>query len=184
MNEDAVAGWPLDAVTLAEPVARAFEEGLSESTTLAFRVAYAVLRHREDAEDVAQEVMAKAFRSLRSLRDPSRLRPWIARAAWRHALDRRRAERRRERWEYAAAEQAAARPERATTAEDLASSAELQTRLFRALDALPEKLRLVLALSAIEGHDVAAVARLLEIPEGTVKSRLHRARKALVEKLR
>ena len=50
--------------------------------------------------------------------------------------------------------------------------------------ALPEKLRLVTVLVAIQEQDVASVARLLELPEGTVKSRLHRARKELAERLR
>jgi RNA polymerase sigma-70 factor (ECF subfamily) len=53
-----------------------------------------------------------------------------------------------------------------------------------AVDALPEKLRIVTVLAAIEGHGVAEVARLLELPQGTVKSRLHLARKALAERLR
>jgi RNA polymerase sigma-70 factor (ECF subfamily) len=53
-----------------------------------------------------------------------------------------------------------------------------------AVAALPEKLRLVTVLVAIEEQDLASVARLLELPEGTVKSRLHRARRELAEKLR
>ena len=56
--------------------------------------------------------------------------------------------------------------------------------LWRAIDALPEKLRAAIVLSAIEGHDVREVARLLEVPEGTVKSRLFLARKSLAESLR
>ena len=47
-----------------------------------------------------------------------------------------------------------------------------------------EKLRIVTVLAAIQEHDVASVARLLELPEGTVKSRLHLARKELAERLR
>jgi RNA polymerase sigma-70 factor (ECF subfamily) len=53
-----------------------------------------------------------------------------------------------------------------------------------AVAGLPEKLRLVMVLVAIEEQDLAVVARLLELPEGTVKSRLHRARRELAEKLR
>ncbi len=49
---------------------------------------------------------------------------------------------------------------------------------------LPEKLRVVTVLAAIEEQDLASVARLLELPEGTVKSRLHRARVLLAERLR
>ena len=61
---------------------------------------------------------------------------------------------------------------------------ETRKRVMQAVDALPEKLRIVTVLAAMEGHGVAEVARLLEIPAGTVKSRLHLARKALAEKLR
>ena len=60
---------------------------------------------------------------------------------------------------------------------------ERAERLWRAIDALPEKLRLVIVLFAIEGHDVAEVARLLDVPEGTVKSRLFLARKGLARSL-
>jgi RNA polymerase sigma-70 factor (ECF subfamily) len=59
-----------------------------------------------------------------------------------------------------------------------------QERVFRAIDGLPEKLRLVLLLSALEGHGHREVAMLLGLPEGTVKSRLHLARRALAERLR
>ena len=63
-------------------------------------------------------------------------------------------------------------------------SAELRARLFEALDTLPEKLRLVMVLSAFDGYGTREVAALLDVPEGTVKSRLHLARKSLLEKLR
>jgi RNA polymerase sigma-70 factor (ECF subfamily) len=181
-HEDALTAWPIPVVRSDDRLARAFEERLAESTTLAFRVAYAVLRRREDAEDVAQEVLAKACRRLASLREPTRLRAWLVRAAWRRAIDRQRSDRRRQRWEGAAALATAGRGE--PTAFDLAASAELEARLWRAIDALPEKLRLVLVLSAMEGHDVRDVAALLGVPDGTVKSRLYLARQALAEKLR
>src|SRR5947208_16780331 len=70
---------------------REFEARLVESSTLAFRVAYSVLRHREDAEDIAQEAFAKAYRSFRQLRDRDRFRAWLARMTWRLAIDRYRA---------------------------------------------------------------------------------------------
>ena len=73
-----------------------FEIRLIESSTLAFRVAYGVLRHRQDAEDVAQEAFLKAYRSFRELRDRERFRAWLVRMTWRLALDRRRSDRRRQ----------------------------------------------------------------------------------------
>src|ERR1035437_1253047 len=78
-----------------DDLVRAFEARLVESSTLAFRVAYGVLRHREDAEDVAQEAFAKAYRSFRQLRDRDRFRAWLVRMTWRMAIDRMRTDRRR-----------------------------------------------------------------------------------------
>src|SRR5574339_538025 len=82
-------------VTVDEALAREFEARLVESSTLAFRVAFSVLRQREDAEDVAQEAFAKAYRSFRQLRERDRFRAWLVRMTWRLAIDRQRAEKRR-----------------------------------------------------------------------------------------
>src|SRR5438552_18187387 len=89
-------------VSRDEDLAREFEVRLMESSTLAFRVAYGVLRHRHDAEDVAQEAFAKAYRSFRQLRDRDRFRAWLVRMTWRMAIDRLRANRRRGAHEVAA----------------------------------------------------------------------------------
>jgi RNA polymerase sigma-70 factor, ECF subfamily len=105
------------------------------------------------------------------------------RTAWRLALDRIRARGRRQRYEDAAASFAIETESRAATAEDVAASREFEAKVNAALDALPEKLRLVILLAAIEGHDTREVAALLGIPEGTVKSRLFLARKQMAEKL-
>ncbi|MBI4266424.1 MAG: sigma-70 family RNA polymerase sigma factor [Acidobacteria bacterium] len=80
-------------VSRDDALEREFEARLVESSTLAFRVAFSVLRHREDAEDVAQEAFAKAYRSFRQLRDRHRFRAWLVRMTWRMALDRQRANR-------------------------------------------------------------------------------------------
>src|SRR5688572_316363 len=71
------------------------ETHLTESGTLAFRVALSVLRHREDAEDVAQEAVVRSLQRFDSLRDRTRFRSWLVRVAWRLALDRRRSDTRR-----------------------------------------------------------------------------------------
>jgi RNA polymerase sigma-70 factor (ECF subfamily) len=165
----------------AEPdLEREFEERLAESGTLAFRVAYAVLRNRADAEDVAQEAAVRAYRGFRDLRDRESFRAWIARIAWRTALDLRRSDRRRQPREQAVVEDAA--PGR--TVEEIAASRQLEDRVWRAVDGLPEKLRVVVVLGALEGHGLEEVAGLLGVPLGTVKSRLHEARRRLLEKLK
>jgi RNA polymerase sigma-70 factor (ECF subfamily) len=156
---------------------REFEARLVESSTLAFRVAYSVLRHREDAEDVAQEAFAKAYRNFRQLRDRDRFRAWLARMTWRLAIDRYRATRR-----HPTVELDANDPGGPSTAETVAAR-DRSEQLWRAIDALPEKLRLVIVLASIEGHDVKEVAALLGLPQGTVKSRMFSARQRLKEQL-
>lgn len=164
-------------VSLDEDLEREFEDRLRESTTLAFRVAYGVLRHRQDAEDVAQDACAKAYRSFRQLRDRDRFRAWLVRMTWRLAIDRWRTDRRRMAREQSVELSAAA------TTEEVAVARERSEHLWRAIDSLPEKLRVVVVLGAIEGHDIREIARLLGVPEGTVKSRLFLARKGLAESL-
>ncbi len=73
-----------------------FEQRLGDSSLLAFRVAYGVLRQRQDAEDVAQEALVRAYRKLSSLRDRERFRAWLVRISWRLAIDHRRSARRRD----------------------------------------------------------------------------------------
>jgi RNA polymerase sigma-70 factor (ECF subfamily) len=159
---------------------REFEVLLAENSSLAFRVAYGVLRHRQDAEDVAQEAFVRAHRRFRQLRDRRRFRGWLARMTWRLAIDRRRGDRRRAARELAHGGPAALE---AIPADETVSQSERAEVLWKAIDELSEKLRIVLVLAAIEGHDVAEVARLLDLPEGTVKSRLFAARQQLKERL-
>jgi len=159
-----------------------FEARLAECGPLAFRIAQGVLRNAADAEDVAQEALLKAFRSFHRLRDPQKFRAWLVSIAFRLALDRSRSAKRREKreTEWSMPEWRPSPP----TAEDLAASSEFQARLERVLNELPEKLRLVLLLSAIHGYSLEEVSSMLAIPVGTVKSRLFFARKQLAGKLR
>jgi RNA polymerase sigma-70 factor (ECF subfamily) len=171
--------WGREAAQAAKR--REFEERLAECGPLAYRVARSVLRNDADAEDVAQEALLRAYRRFDGLRDAQRFRGWLVRIVFRLALDRARTAKRREVRETEWA-QPARRPAPAT-AEELAASSEFQAHFDRALDALPDKLRLVLLLSAMEGHTLKEVAAMLGLPIGTVKSRLFAGRKKLAEKL-
>ena len=164
-------------VTAGDALEREFGERLRESSSLAFRVAYGVLRHREDAEDVAQEAFVRAHRSIAQLRDRERFRAWLVRMTWRLAIDRIRSEKRRTARELAVD---------VATHGNLEQDVEARERsqqLWAAIDGLPDKLRLTIVLASIQGHDISEVAQLLDIPEGTVKSRLFLARKELAVKL-
>ena len=178
MNESSEWITGSDAV-VAEDLDHAIEVRLAESSKLAFRVAYGVVRHREDAEDVAQEALTKAYRNLRMLRQPDRFRAWLVRITWRLAIDHQRAARRRGNREAA--------PPVASPSQDAVAalaSQERSARLWQAIDALPEKLRIVTVLAGIEEHDIHEVGLLLDLPEGTVKSRLFLARQRLRELLK
>ena len=156
-----------------------FEQRLEECGTLAFRVARGVLRNAADAEDVAQEAILHSYRRFAQLRDPSRFRAWLVRITFRLALDHERSGKRREHRETAwAIDQT--RP----TVADIAASNEFARHLHDAMAELPERSRLVLVLTSIDGHSLEEVAELLQLPVGTVKSRLHSARKQLAERLR
>src|SRR5262245_44329284 len=183
-------------VTADLELEREFEARLADSSRLAFRVAFSVLRQREDAEDVAQEAFAKAYRSFNQLRDRTRFRAWLVRMTWRLALDRQRANRRRSVRELPGEYPVAAGlpwPERGRrqtrldkrfeATADVVEARERAEHLWNAIESLPEKLRLVVVLAGIEGHDMHEVSTLLEVPEGTVKSRLFLARKQLKERL-
>ena len=196
-------------VTADQEIEREFEARLVESSTLAFRVAYGVLRNRQDAEDIAQEAFVKAYRRFRELRDREQFRAWLVRMTWRLAIDRQRSDRRRLAREGAAAgpkgpalQDAECTPGQGARygpgqgarcrpgpfgpggiLEDL-EARERAERLWTAIDALPDKLRVAIVLANIEEHDLGEVARLLDLPEGTVKSRLFLARQRLKELLR
>jgi RNA polymerase sigma-70 factor (ECF subfamily) len=179
MSNELVDRWVIPARG-EDALSRDFEDRLADSSTLAFRVAFSVLRHQQDAEDVAQEAFVRAHRSFRQLRDRERFRAWLVRMTWRLALDRRRGDMRRAHRELAVATPAAAPP----TTEEALIAEQRAARLWQAIDALPDKFRIVIVLAAIEEQRVEDVAALLNIPSGTVKSRLSEARRRLQELLR
>ena len=161
---------------------RVFEERLAECGPLAYRVARGILRNTADAEDVAQEALLRAYRSFDRLRDRARFRAWLVRISFRLALDRLRSAKRREQRDVVWSQPEHQPP--APTVEELAASSQFQAHLDRALEELPGKLRLVLLLSAMEGHTIDEISEMVGVSVGTVKSRIFYARKQLAEKLR
>src|SRR6186713_3449085 len=136
-------------VTADRELEREFEARLADSSRLAFRVAFSVLRQREDAEDVAQEAFAKAYRNFRQLRDRTRFRAWLVRMAWRMALDRQRANRRRTVRERPALDEGTADGCTTQATADMVDARERADHLWKAIESLPERLRLVVVLAGI-----------------------------------
>jgi RNA polymerase sigma-70 factor, ECF subfamily len=154
-----------------------FERRVRENQRVVYQIAYSVLRNAADAEDVAQETFIRAHAKLAGLRDPARFRSWVSQISRRLALNRLRSDARARRREHVAIETDSIHR---LEAGDRTEDRMLVARVCAEIERLPEKLREVMLLSAIEGLDHAAVAQLLGIPEGTVRSRLHLARKRLL----
>lgn len=151
-----------------------FTAFVERQSRFVFRVAYSVVRNVQDAEDVVQETFFKLYRSGR-WRGVDDERAFLARAAWRLAAGRR-----------SAAPAAAPALEPASRGEDpeqAAIAAEWNAVVHCLVDALPEKLRQPLALSTIDELTSQQIAGIMGIPEGTVRSRLSRAREILQRKL-
>ena len=153
---------------------------VAETQRRMFLIAVSVLGNAADAEEVAQEAYLRAYRRFGLLRDPRKFCAWVSRITFRLALNRRRRRHRRlvreSAW-YAAA----FRP--VTDGVRDAVNQDLLARLRVEIDRLPEKLRVVVLLCAVEDMDAREVAAILKIPAGTVRSRLHLARKRLLERI-
>jgi RNA polymerase sigma-70 factor (ECF subfamily) len=155
-----------------------FEQRVRECHRLVFHVAYAVLSDRADAEEVVQDAFFRAYRKLSGLREPQKFRAWVARMGYRLALNRWRAATRARRRDTSWHEMTAGAQ---GNVESIVAEREMQQRLKEEITRLPKKLRAVMILSAVEELDTRDIAGVLRIPEGTVRSRLHLARKALLQ---
>lgn len=146
-----------------------------------FRVAYAVLLNAHDAEDVVQETFLKLYRNNGWKQKLESECGFLARVAWRVAVDRRRAQK------PAAAvvpfDEYEELPSAENSPEDAIVSSDQNARIHRLIDALPEDLRLPLVFSAFDELNSREIATILGIPEGTVRTRLQRARAMLRQKL-
>jgi RNA polymerase sigma-70 factor (ECF subfamily) len=175
-----------------ELVAR-WQAGDAESFTLlvkrherrVFRILYRMLGSADEAADVAQETFLNLHRHGQRFRRESRFSTFVYRVAANAALNRRRSlGRDRHRMRELAERQALDPPGAGSADPELETSrARTGRRIQEALLALPERLRLPLVLFDVEGLPYSEISSVFGIPEGTVKSRIHRARAALREEL-
>jgi RNA polymerase sigma-70 factor, ECF subfamily len=145
--------------------------GLVErQTQFMFRVAYSLLRNIQDAEDAVQEAFLKLYRG-EAWRRMENERAFLARTVWRVALDR--APRAAERMEDVDGMEIAASGE---SPEDWAAAGNERAMLRQMIAGLPEELRQALLLSSVEEMTSGEVAVVMGIPEGTVRTRVMRAK--------
>lgn len=161
----------------------AFEELVRRYAPRAYRAAYRVVRDPEQAEDIVQEALIKAYRSLQSFQSRSSFYTWLYRIVVNLALDRRRRERRGPKLEW---DDAVAKEVDPRVAAPVAPDPETESRrhevrelVARGVQELPDGQREVLLLREVEGLSYEEIAQTMRISKGTVMSRLHYARKKM-----
>jgi len=162
--------------------AAAFEALVRRHEKRVFRLLMRMLGSRSEAEDVAQEAFLNLHRHGHRFRGEARFSTFVYRVAANAALNRRRSlgrSRARERSLAAGEASGLVAPLSPADPEREAQGAQVRSRVQAALLTLSPSLRLPLVLYDIEGLGYAEVAEVLELAEGTVKSRIHRARQAL-----
>ena len=148
-----------------------FELILRRHNQRIYRAVRSILRDEAEVEDAMQQAYVDAYEHLKDFEGRARFSTWLTRIAVHEAL----ARRRRRKPEMEGEEMSALQgPER--NPEERAQDGELQGLLVSAIDALPEHFRTVFVLRAVQGLSVEETARVLDLNEDTVKTRLHRAR--------
>ena len=168
---------------------RAFAELVRHYQDRVYGLAYRLTYDAELARDIAQDVFLRLFEKLDRY-DPARpFTPWFLRLATNYALNAR--QKARLRWTHSLDAplldgERAPEPKdpEAVQSQALAEESEARAAIHAAIRELPEKYAGVVALHYLEGLSVAAIGERLDLPSGTVKVRLHRARQRLREALR
>ncbi len=150
-----------------------FTQLVERQSRFVYRVAYAVLRQVQDAEDAVQETFLKLYRT-GAWEEIVEEKAYLARVAWRIAVDKA-----AQRGGRAEDEAMAELQDSGTSPEDDAIASARRKLLRRLIDALPEELRQPLILSALEEMNSREVGLAMGIPEGTVRTRMMRARAEL-----
>jgi len=162
----------------------AVENLVREQARLVYRVAYAVLRNHPDAEDVVQETFLRVLRNSHKLAGIENPKTWLAKIAWRLAIDRSQSGRRRQEVTIRDADRASGElAGRNMAADEVLERTRAGEALERLVRALPKKLREPLILSTLEEMSPREAGAVLGINEAAVRSRVYRARQILKEKL-
>jgi RNA polymerase sigma-70 factor, ECF subfamily len=171
------------AMALAETGEDALESAVRDHARLVYRIAYSVLRNHHDAEDATQETFVRALRYGRKLEGVRDQKTWLARIAWRVAVERSKKLPEISLSELEMGEAVMELRSQLTSAEETARGNEMAGMLASLISALPAQLRDVLTLSTVQELAPAEIAVVLGASESSVRSRIFRARQILKEKL-
>lgn len=170
---------------------RAFRELLESHRDRVYNITYRMLGNRAEAEDVAQEVFITVFKTIDSFREESKFSTWLYRVAVNHCKNRikylaRRHDRDRDELDETShsANGAIMNVQLRTPQPDRAlEGAQMEGILQKAIEGLDDDHRIVVVLRDVEDLSIEEICEITGLPDGTVKSRLHRARLALRKKL-
>lgn len=165
----------------------AFERLVRDNQENVFRVIVSVVRNEEDAKDLAQDTFVKAYTSIASFNGVSSVSTWLYRIAYNTALDFCRKSGRtpdsKSLYDEDDSETRALRASEETQPEKAFERTELREKIFSALNELPEDQRTMLELRDVRGFSYEQISKMTGVREGTVKSRINRARENLRKKL-
>ena len=158
---------------------RAYEAIVRRFQDMAVGYGYSVLGDIQLAEDAAQEAFINAYCDLPALRNPAAFPGWFRRIVFKH-IDR---IRRSKRDSNVPLDQVPEMASHGPGPAEVAEKREMRDRVFDAIEALPEHQRITVTLFYIDGYSQEEISSFLEIPVGTVKTRLHTARRRLKERM-
>ena len=162
----------------------AFRRLIEPHQDFVFRLALSVLGSREEAEEAAQDALVRTYRGLGSFSGQVPFQAWLYRIAVRTALNARRRRRRRLLERLTPPSWFGGLASAETEAPDaLFARRDTRIRLRATIARLPVKLQEVVVLTYLQEFTCSEVAEILNIPEGTVKSRLYRAREKLQKEI-
>jgi len=167
-----------------------FERDAMQYAPQLYSAALRMTRNPTDAEDVLQETFLKAYRAYDTFEEGTNLRAWLYRILTNTYINRYRKQQRRpsevelgELQDVYLYRRLGEEAGASVSAEEEVLDRFVDTDVKDALEALPERFRLPVVLADVDGFSYKEIAAILDIPIGTVMSRLHRGRKALQQKL-
>jgi RNA polymerase sigma-70 factor, ECF subfamily len=171
---------------------RAFRELIAAHRDRVFNITYRMLGRRDEAEDVAQEVFITVFKQIDNFRGDSKFSTWLYRVAVNHCKNRikylaRRHDRDKDEFDETSQGSSSGNGAIGTTVpsspDRALEGAQMEKVLAEAINSLDDEQRLVVILRDVEDLSIEEICAITELPDGTVKSRLHRARLVLRKKL-
>lgn len=174
---------------------QAFRELIADHRDRVFNITYRMLGNRHEAEDVAQEVFITVFKKIEDFREDSKLSTWLYRVAVNHCKNRLKYLKRRHHGEKDELDEATHGTETSSGGNGAIGSSQprspelalegmqMEQVLRDAINSLEEEQRVVIILRDVEDLSIEEICAITDMPDGTVKSRLHRGRLALRKKL-